>query len=106
MAETIPHAYAEELEGKLPNESTAGNQRRHGVDEHEASEGPLARAIEERTARLPSDVFLWAAGASILASVVLQANDEKQKALFVANWAPTFLLLGIYNKMVKLHGSE
>ncbi|TWT97446.1 hypothetical protein Pla100_26000 [Neorhodopirellula pilleata] len=32
--------------------------------------------------------------------------NEKQKALFVGNWAPTFLLLGIYNKMVKLHGSD
>jgi hypothetical protein len=27
-------------------------------------------------------------------------------ALFVGHWAPTFLLLGIYNKLVKLLGSD
>ncbi len=77
-----------------------------GVASHQTGEGPLARAIEEQTARLPSDTWLWAAGASIALSLYLQARDEKQKALFVGNWAPTFLLLGIYNKTVKLHGSE
>lgn len=77
-----------------------------GVGSQDYGEGPLARVIEEQTARLPSDTWLWAAGASIALSLTFQAMDEKQKALFVGNWAPTFLLLGIYNKMVKLHGSE
>jgi hypothetical protein len=31
----------------------------------EHREGPVARAIEKQTAKLPSDAFLWAAGASI-----------------------------------------
>jgi hypothetical protein len=31
---------------------------------------------------------------------------KSHAALFVGQWAPTFLLLGIYNKLVKLHGSE
>ena len=30
----------------------------------------------------------------------------RQKAHFVGQWAPTFLILGLYNKMVKLHGSD
>lgn len=77
-----------------------------GVPGRQYGEGPLARGIEEQTARLPSDTWLWAAGASIALSLTYQAIDEKQKALFVGNWAPTFLLLGIYNKMVKLHGSD
>src|SRR5436309_663459 len=35
----------------------------------EHTEGMVARTIEEQTAKLPSDLFLWAAGASILGSL-------------------------------------
>lgn len=69
-------------------------------------EGPLARAIEHQTAKLPSEIFLWAALASIATSLVFQMMDRKQNALFVGHWAPTFLLLGIYNKLVKQFGSD
>ena len=80
-------------------------QPRHGASAHEG-EGPLARVIEEQTVKLPSDVFLWAAGGSIVASLALNAMGEEHKSLFVGQWAPTFLILGLYNKLVKLHGSE
>lgn len=69
-------------------------------------EGPVARAIEEQTAKLPSDTFLWAAFGSIGLSLVLKMIGRRHDALFVGEWAPTFLLLGIYNKLVKLHGSD
>jgi hypothetical protein len=69
-------------------------------------EGPLARAIEHQTAKLPSDIFLWAALASIATSLVLQILGLKNNALFVGQWAPTFLLFGIYNKLVKQLGSD
>ncbi len=69
-------------------------------------EGPAARAIEEQTARLPSDLFLWAGLGSIGLSLALEIAGKKEKANFVGHWAPTFLILGVYNKMVKLHGSD
>jgi hypothetical protein len=69
-------------------------------------EGVVARMIEEQTAKLPSDLFLWAAGGSIVGSLVLNAMGEEHKSLFVGQWAPTFLILGLYNKLVKLQGSE
>lgn len=69
-------------------------------------EGPVARAIETQTAKLPSDTFLWAAFGSIALSISLRLTGQKHDALFVGQWAPTFLLLGIYNKLVKLHGSD
>ncbi len=81
---------------------TAAMKSRHGADEHEG-EGPVARMIE---VHVPSDVFLWAAGASIAGSLALQVIGEESKANFVGQWAPTFLILGLYNKLVKLHGSE
>ncbi len=70
------------------------------------SEGPLATAIEEQTAKLPSDTFLWLAGASIATSLTLKIIGKDHQALFVGQWAPTFLLLGVYNKLVKQLGSD
>jgi hypothetical protein len=70
------------------------------------SEGTVARTIEEQTAKLPSDVFLWAAGASIIGSMFLHFSDRKAESLFVGQWAPTFLVLGLYNKLVKVAGSD
>ena len=72
----------------------------------EHSEGPIARAIEQQTAKLPSDAFLWAAGASIATSLILKLLDRHHEALFVGQWAPTILILGLYNKLVKQHGSD
>jgi len=46
----------------------------------EHSEGPVTRAIEEQTAKLPSDAFLWAAGASIATSLVLKMLDRHHEA--------------------------
>ena len=69
-------------------------------------EGALARSIEQQTAKLPSDTFLWAALGSIGASLVLAIMGDHKRANFVGQWAPTFLILGLYNKMVKLHGSD
>lgn len=69
-------------------------------------EGKLAKAIEEQTAKLPSDTFLWLAFASIAASLTLKILARHKDALFVGQWAPTFLLLGVYNKQVKQLGSD
>jgi hypothetical protein len=70
------------------------------------TEGPVARAIEGQTAKLPSDTFLWAAGASIAGSLILKMLDRHHEALFVGQWAPTILILGLYNKLVKQRGSD
>jgi hypothetical protein len=70
------------------------------------AEGPVARSLEQQTAKLPSDLFLWAAVGSILASLVLKATHKNHDSTFIGQWAPTFLLLGIYNKLVKQHGSD
>ncbi len=74
---------------------------------HAYPEGKVATAIERQTARfVPSDIFMWAAGASIATSLWLKLQKKDHEALFVGQWAPTLLLFGVYNKMVKLLGSE
>lgn len=70
------------------------------------TEGQLAKTIEKQTAKLPSDTFLWAAVASMGVSATLQLVGNKHASLFVGQWAPAFLLLGIYNKLVKQLGSD
>jgi len=78
----------------------------HTQEAQQHSEGVVARTIEEQTAKLPSDLFLWAAGASIVGSLTLRAMGDKDASLFVGQWAPTFLILGLYNKIVKVAGSD
>ncbi len=77
-----------------------------GATRPEHTEGAVARTIEQQTAKLPSDLFLWAAGGSIIGSVALQMMGRQHASLFVGQWAPTFLILGLYNKLVKVAGSD
>jgi hypothetical protein len=70
------------------------------------SEGVVARTIEQQTAKLPSDVFLWAALGSIGVSAILQLSGKQKVSLFVGQWVAPFLLLGVYNKIVKVQGSD
>ncbi len=72
----------------------------------EHREGIVARTIEQQTAKLPSDVFLWAAGISIVLSLVLKKSGREHDALFVGQWPAPILLLGLYNKLVKVLGSD
>jgi hypothetical protein len=72
----------------------------------EHREGNIARTIEQQTAKLPSDTFLWLAGGSIATSLTLKLMGKDHEALFVGQWAPTFLILGLYNKIVKEFGSD
>ena len=72
----------------------------------EHKEGKLAKAIEEQTAKLPSDIFLWAALGSMAISLTLQLAGSKHRSLFIGQWAAPFLLFGVYNKLVKLEGHD
>lgn len=72
----------------------------------EHTEGVVARTIEQQTAKLPSDLFLWAALGSMACSCMLHFRGKEHQSLFVGQWAPTFLILGLYNKLVKVGGSD
>jgi hypothetical protein len=72
----------------------------------EKKEGPVATAIEEYTSRIPSDMFLWAAFGSMAISATFKILRKDEEALFVGQWAPSFMLLGIYNKLVKQLGHD
>ena len=70
------------------------------------SEGPVAEAIEHQTAKLPSDTFLWIAIAAMGASLALKAMGKSHNSLFVGQWPAPILIMGLYNKLVKLEGHD
>lgn len=76
------------------------------VIQNDHSEGPVTKAIENQTSKLPSDLFLWAALGSMAASATLKCLGKDKSALFVGQWAAPFLLLGVYNKIVKTKGHD
>jgi hypothetical protein len=72
----------------------------------EISEDQITSLLESQTAKIPTSFFLGASLASMAASLVLKTQGKDNMALFIGQWAAPFLLLGIYNKMVKQHGSD
>ncbi len=82
------------------------NMAREAMQRGDHHEGRLARAIEEQTSKLPSDTFLWAALGSIGIALGLRAAGRRDLSQFVGQWAPTFLILGLYNKLVKIGGHD
>lgn len=86
--------------------TAATAQRMETEEAQKHSEGIVARTIEEQTAKLPSDVFLWGALGSIGLSLYFELKGNEEKSRFVGQWVSPFLLLGVYNKLVKLAGSD
>jgi len=72
----------------------------------EAQEDQVTAAIEKYTSQVPSSVYLGAAIASIAASMAFKAAKKEHEALFVGQWVAPFLILGLYNKLVKQLGSD
>ncbi len=69
-------------------------------------EGFLTKQFDTLSARLPTGVFLSGAMAAVGFAAYLYRGGRKEEAQFVGHWAPTILLFGLYNKLVKLLGSE
>ena len=69
-------------------------------------EGRVAIKIEEQTAKIPSDTYLWASISAMVASLTLKIVGKNSLALFIGQWAPSFLILGLYNKIVKELGHD
>jgi hypothetical protein len=70
-------------------------------------EGETTKAIESQTSKLPSVFFLsLALGSMAISAVLATTTRRKNLANFVGLWVPTFLMFGLYNKIVKTHGSD
>ena len=69
-------------------------------------EGEVTKRIEEYTAAVPSVAFLGIALGAMVASLLLEMAGRGKWGNFVAQWVPTWLIIGLYNKMVKLEGHD
>lgn len=71
-----------------------------------AREDQFTQKLEHQTARIPSMGYLGMAIASMGISAGLKLARRDSAALFVGQWAAPFLLMGVYNKLVKQLGSH
>ncbi len=56
------------------------------------------------TDQVPEEVWYWAALGSIIASAALFLTGKRDWSIFVGQWPPTFLLFGLFHKL--LHRSS
>lgn len=62
----------------------------------------MIKVMETKTAQVPSHIYLGlAAGAIALSAGMFVISNRKDIANFVGLWAPSLLLLGLYNKAMK-----
>lgn len=78
----------------------------YSVAPHDHKEGEVTKAIEHYTSQVPSGTYLSLAVGSLGLSLALRLLGQKHAANFVGQWVPTILILGLYNKVVKVQGSE
>lgn len=70
------------------------------------AEGELTARIESYTGALPSMTYLEMAGGAMALSLACEIMGRGKWGQFIGQWVPTLLLLGVYNKLVKLQGHD
>lgn len=72
----------------------------------EHKEADFTRMIEQQTAKIPSHVFLFLSIAAMVSSLGFELAGRQRPSRFVGMWAPSLLILGVYNKLVKTFGTS
>jgi hypothetical protein len=71
-----------------------------------AREDSATKAIEQYTAAIPSSAYLAVALVAMGVSLAAQVSGQARWGNFIAQWVPTWLLFGLYNKLVKVEGHD
>jgi hypothetical protein len=77
-----------------------------GVAPGEHAEGTITKTIEHYTSMVPSGTYLTLAIGSIGLAAAMKIMGRDKDAQFIGHWVPTILILGLYNKIVKVQGSD
>jgi hypothetical protein len=64
------------------------------------TEGTLFDRIFRAMANISSEVYFFATVGSIVASAALYLGGRRHIALFVGEWAPTFLIAAVFYKLL------
>jgi hypothetical protein len=70
------------------------------------TEDRFTKSVEEYTAAIPSSAYLGIAVGAMAVSLIFQATGQGKWGNFIAQWVPTWLIIGVYNKLVKLEGHD
>jgi hypothetical protein len=70
------------------------------------NEDEFTKTVEKYTSALPSSAYLGVAIGAMALSLVCQATGQGKWGNFIAQWVPTWLIIGVYNKLVKLEGHD
>ena len=70
------------------------------------SEDQFTKSVEEYTAGIPSSAYLGVAIGAMGLSLLCQLTGQGKWGNFIAQWVPTLLIIGLYNKLVKLEGHD
>jgi hypothetical protein len=65
-------------------------------------EGQLTNLLERRTSRVPTGAYLGLAFGSMVASAACMVAGRRHIANFIGQWVPSLLIIGLYNKLVKV----
>ena len=77
----------------------------YSVNDHR-TEDQFTKTVEEYTAAIPSSAYLAIAVGAMALSFTLQVTGRGKWGNFIAQWVPTWLVIGLYNKLVKLEGHD
>ena len=70
------------------------------ADLKQGAEG-AERSFFRATDSVPEEAWYWLALGAIGVSAALKLTGKDHWALFVGQWPPTFLLFGVYHRLVK-----
>ena len=82
------------------------NYESYAQSEPIQTEDQFTKSVEDYTAAIPSSAFLGVAIGAMALSLALQVTGQGKWGNFIAQWAPTWLIIGVYNKLVKLEGHD
>ena len=82
------------------------NDRRSSETAKVRTEDSFSKSVEEYTSEIPSSAFLGVAVGAMALSLVCQITGQGKWSNFLAQWVPTWLVIGVYNKLVKLEGHD
>ncbi len=64
-------------------------------------EDRATETVEQQTSRIPSLAFMGLAVGAMALSATFVLTGRRQLGTFVGQWAPTILIIGLYNKVAK-----
>jgi hypothetical protein len=70
------------------------------------TEDEFTKSIEKYTGAIPSSAFLGVAVGAMALSLAMQIGGQGKWGNFIGQWVPTWLIIGLYNKLVKLEGHD